>query len=218
LWQKIKEREKINIPVKMAFALFCLQVLFLPVIKGTSTGIALLLLLPALLYGVKKTAARMGKYEFAGWFLLLVIFFSQVYYDGLKRTFFYLDRDSNAGSYMVANWLNGRPAKEKILVYAFTPMYRYYVEKGKIRGAITIAKKEIYNDREKLTIEFMKRLKKQKIKYIAFDGYRSPAYKARNAIKDFLYTERDKGIYFKIKKHLYYKGKYVASVLMPNNR
>lgn len=215
LWQKIKVSEKVNIPVKITFALFCLlAALFLPVIKGTSIWLALFLL-PALLYGIKKAAPKMEKYQFAGWFLLLIIFFSQVYYDGLKRTFFYLSRDSNAGSYMVANWLNGRPAKEKILVYVFTPMFRYYAEKKKLRGALTIKDAEIYTDREKLLNEFMKRLKNQKIKYIAFDGYRSPTYKARNAIKDLLYSERDKGVYFKVKKHLFYKGKYVASVLMP---
>ena len=214
LWQKVKEHKKVNIPVKIIFALFCLMAALLPVIKGTAIRLSLFLL-PALFYGIKKAAPKIRKYELAGWLLLLVIFFSQVYYDGLKRTFFYLSRDSNAGSYMVATWVNGRPVEEKILVYAFTPMYRYYVEKGKIRHALTIKNKAIYKDREKLIQEFMKRLKRRKIKYIVFDGYRSPTYKARNAIKDLLYEERDKGAYFEVKKHLYYRGKYAASVLMP---
>ncbi len=215
LWLRVKEVKRVKIPAKLAISLFCvLVVIFLPVIKGTAIRLALFLL-PMLFYGVKKTAVKIGKWEFAGWFLILTIFFSQVYYDGLKRTFFYLGMDSNAGSYMVAKWVNARPVDEKILVYAYWPMFRYYVDKGKIRGAFVFEDERIYSDREKLPVKFMKILEKQKIKYIAFDGYRSPMYQARNAIKDLLYRERDKGVYFKVKKHLFYKGKYAASVLIP---
>lgn len=215
LWRRVKEVKRVKIPVKLAIALFCVLVaIFLPGIKGTAIRLALLLL-PVLFYGVKKTTAKTGKLEFAGWFLILTVFFSQVYYDGLKRTFFYLGKDSNAGSYMVAKWVNARPVDEKILVYAYWPMFRYYVDKEKIRGAVVFEDQEIYSDRGKLPVKFMKVLKKRKIKHIAFDGYRSPMYQARNAIKDLLYRERDKGLYFKVKKHLFYKGKYAASVLMP---
>ncbi|MFC2155732.1 ArnT family glycosyltransferase [Acidobacteriota bacterium] len=215
LWHRIREVKRVKIPVKSAFALFCVLVMiFLPVIKGTAIRLALFLL-PALLYGIKKTTAKIGKWEFAGWFLVLAIFFSQVYYDGLKRSFFYLSKDSNAGSYMVAKWVNTRPVDEKTLVYAYWPMFHYYVDKGKRRGAVVFKEEKIYSDREKLLTKFTEALKKRKIKYIAFDGYRSPMYKARNAIKDLLYQERDKGVYFKVKKHLFYKGKYTASVLMP---
>ncbi|MCK4762710.1 MAG: hypothetical protein KAW12_10985 [Candidatus Aminicenantes bacterium] len=216
LWQKIRVVKKINIPVKLALVLFfALVVMFRPVIRGTPLLLALFLL-PLLLYGVKRIIAGPGKLKFAGWFLILTFFFSQVYFDGLKRTFRYLNKDSNAGSYMAANWVNSRPKKTKILVYAYRHMFRYYVEKEKMRGSIVFKDKEIYADPEKLTTEFMKKLKKRKIKYIVFDGYRSPMYKAGNAVKDLLYRERDRGVYFKVKKHLFYKGKYVASVLTPN--
>jgi len=215
LWLRIREVKRVKIPIKLAFALFCvLVVIFLPVIKGTAIRLALFLL-PMLLYGVKKTTAKIGKWEFAGWFLVLAIFFSQVYYDGLKRSFFYLSKDSNAGSYMVAKWVNTRPVDEKILVYAYWPMFHYYVAKGKRRGAVVFKEEKIYSDSEKLLTKFTEALKKRKIKHIAFDGYRSPMYKARNALKDLLFQERDKGVYFKVKKHLFYKGKYTASVLMP---
>lgn len=215
LWHKIKEREKINIPIKLALILFFLLVaLFLPVIKGKSILLALFLI-PPLLYGITRKSKNIGKLEFAGWFLILAVFFSQVYYDGLKRTFSYLNKDSNAGSYMIANWINGRPVEEKILVYSYWPMFYYYVEKDRRRDMIFFEDKEIYSNREKLLAEFMNALKKKKIRYIAFDGYQSPTYKAINAINDLLYQERDKGVYFRVKKHLFYKGKYVASVLMP---
>ena len=102
------------------------------------------------------------------------------------------------------------------MVYSFWHMLRYYTHEEKVRGLIYFPEKEIYENREKLLQEFLRILKKRGVKYIAYDDYWfADKGDAVNAVNKLLHEERDRGTHFKVKKHFFYKGRWVAAVLMP---
>jgi len=186
---------------------------FLPFAKSKALWAALLLLVP-LIYSIRLF--RPGRYVFVSLLLVMAVFLSGVYADSLRRTQYYLNSDSNAGSYMISNWLNGQPVEDEILVYSHWYMMNYYTHEGKMRGLIYFPEKEIYENRERLLKEFMKEAKRRKVKYIAFDDYWfADKGDAVNSVNKLLHEERDKNTYFRVKKHLFYKGRWVAAIMTP---
>ncbi len=223
LFKKISSQKKFSVLCRvLLYSFLTITALFLPLIKGTSL-LLFLVLVPALIYGI--TRFKLKKTELIVLFLIPAVFLGQFYFDSGKRAFRYVKNNTNKAGFVISLWLNGEPVREDILVYSYLPMVQYYLEKPVSIRHFFFLDERIYKNREKLTAALLKRAKKYQVRYIVFDEYLNPEEGYfLVAIQNMLYEEKEKlhrGIvteeesYFKLIKTLLYKGRPVAWVLKP---
>ena len=214
IFKKVKEFNKIYIFSRVIFYLFLLVTSFLlSNIKGNFLLI-ILVLIPVLFYGISRI--KLNKFELVSLFVIFLIFFGQIYFESYKKTYRYVAAVPNKAGYAIAQWLNKGSIKNKVLVYSSHEMIKYYLKKPVDIRYFSFNKESVYKNREKLMPLLLYNCKKHQIEYILFDMYLTVETRLwEGYLKKILHEERDKGMYFKVKKHLTYKGKYVASVLKP---
>ncbi len=140
----------------------------------------------------------------------------------IKRTMFYIQGDTNIGSYKMAKWLNDHNYKGKILTITHPKSLKYYLEN---RNDITLSsygytifKDSILNDKKKTRIIYLKYLKKRKIGLICFNHYGNNDSVSEEYIKfrEMIELEIKEGKYIKVIKNFYYNKHYVGSISRPD--
>jgi hypothetical protein len=174
------------------------------------------LMVPVIIFTLKKiTISRMEIIFLAS---IILIFCSQMYVKSLRKSTQYVRGGPNASGYAIARWINAQHYTKppNMIIYSHYPMVTYYLKNPINLYKITIKKKAIYENRNRLTDLFKQKIINHNIKYIIFDWYINRKERPwEYAIKKMLYYHREKSHDFKLKRTFFYKRKPVAAVLLP---
>jgi len=176
--------------------------------------VSILFILPIIILFYKKLRIIRIEKILSGF--LLFLFFTNIYLISFKKAYRYVYSGPNKGAYVIAKWINNKSyiKSQTIAVFSSTKQVQYYLKK-RVKMIYFIPKDEtIYKNRDKLYKYLLHKIKKNKIKYIAFDGYINPIDRpGEAALKKILFDISKKGKCFKIKKILTYNRNYAATVL-----
>ncbi len=145
-------------------------------------------------------------------FLLLL----SIYDYGFNKTYNYVGSLPNRGAFVISQWADANlEAGEKLAVYSTIPMVKYYIKKDILMVKPYTKIEDIYRKRNLLASYIAKKIKINKIKYIATDVYMNMIDNPwLVAVKLMFFKSARRGSnIFKLHKRLFYKGLPVAVIL-----
>jgi hypothetical protein len=156
---------------------------------------------------------------------VLLVFSFQIYNASFFKSKEYVVSMANKGAFAAAQWLNMARMSEEatILSYVDNIMLDYYVTKKEPASStlriihFTVPHRYRPENKQVFINFFLQELQEKKVDYILFDHYvvQQPEFLGKNDVHRMLFEEKENPNYFRIKKHLIYKGKPVGYVLKP---
>lgn len=152
-------------------------------------------------------------------FLTILLLFLSMYSIAFNNSKNYISSLPNRGAYMIAMWANSNlNENETLICYSINNMVEYYTNSKFKLIKPYVYHENIYRDSTILRGRLRKLMKKNNIRFIAFEFYMNHIdLPGEVKIKKRLYRNRKKKGFFKLKKYLFYKGKIVAMVMKAVN-
>jgi len=149
--------------------------------------------------------------------ILVSVIFTGMYSYAFKSARLFLKASSAEGAFAIAQWLKANNNEDnKVWVFSSKYAVEYYNS-----GSSNIISKNYpmwlkEKSRRSYMEMFYNKVKKMGVKCILYDGnLPMQSQKDRRDIKEMLRMERRIQDFFRVKKDLFYKGKFVATVLSP---
>jgi len=198
--------------VSMGVAFFSIILYSYYSIKIDYSILPIILLLPIIFIWLKDKISNKKTVILASVFMFLCV--SLFYKISIGSAYSYINNDTSAGSYVFSKWVKKNNRHKNTIVYTYPYMLKYYTKNLKTIDGPTYNTK-LYENKELFIKRYFDDIKKKGIRFIYFNGHVLSKEVQKKGILKILFEERDKGKYFKVYKHLKYRGRYAGSIVIP---
>jgi len=217
LLEKLKkiESEKNKLLISLVlFAGIIIIIVSLPLPGKKMIFLSVVLILLFIVIGLFR---KIGFLQTKKFFLITAVFLLllSIYDYSFKKTYNYVESLPNRGAFVISQWADANlKAGEKLAVYSIAKMVKYYLKKNIVLIKLYTKVEKIYRNRDLLAPYIVKKIKKNKIKYIATDVYMNTIDNPwLMAVKLMFFKSARRGSnIFKLHKRLFYKGLPVAFI------